>query len=120
MMSKGMIKVICIIMAVLMVLSVGAVVLQVFAADEGAVMTFVNPATGDNGSDYYVPAGIAVAAILAVVLCLVLPKLKKKDDSVPASEPKTKPSEKKAAASENAEPQIKRVGRNVDRKGDKK
>lgn len=31
MMSKGMVKVICIIMAALMILSVGAVVLQVFA-----------------------------------------------------------------------------------------
>ena len=120
MMSKGMIKVICIIMAVLMILSVGAVVLQVFAADEGAVMTFVNPATGDSGSDYYVPAGIAVAAILAVVLCLVLPKLKKKEDFVSVSETKAKPAEKKSAVTEKAEPQIKKVGRNVDRKSDKK
>lgn len=37
MMSKTMVKIICIIMAALMVLSVGAVVLQVIAADESAV-----------------------------------------------------------------------------------
>ena len=34
MMSRTMVKIICIIMAALMILSVGAVVLQVFAADE--------------------------------------------------------------------------------------
>ena len=37
MMSKGMVKIICIIMAALMILSVGAVVLQVIAVDENAV-----------------------------------------------------------------------------------
>lgn len=81
MMSKKMIKVICIIMAVLMVLSVGAVVLQVFAADESLIAANMSvvPATGDNDGDYIIPAGIAVAAILAVVVCLVLPKIKKKD-----------------------------------------
>ena len=81
MMSKSMVKVICIIMAILMVLSVGAVVLQVFAADESLVAANMSvvPATGDNDGDYIIPAGIAVAAILAVVVCLVLPKFKKKD-----------------------------------------
>lgn len=84
MMSKKMIKVICIVMAVLMVLSVGAVVLQVFAADESlfAANISVAPATGDNDGDYIIPAGIAVAAILAVAVCLVLPKIKKKNSAV--------------------------------------
>lgn len=81
MMSKKMIKVISIIMAALMLLSVFAVVLQVIAVDEAAAAeAFVNPATGDSDSDYLIPAGIAVAAILAVVICLVLPKMKKKDE----------------------------------------
>lgn len=115
MMSKGMIKVICIIMAVLMILSVGAVVLQVFAADE-AIMTFVNPATGDNGSDYYVPAGIAVAAILAVVLCVVLPKLKKKDACVPMPETKAEPVKKVSEQTKKPEPKVRNVGRSVDRR----
>ena len=80
MMSKKMIKVICIIMAVLMVLSVGAVVLQVFAADESLIAANMSvvPATGDNDGDYIIPVTIAVVAILAVGICLVLPKLKKK------------------------------------------
>ena len=80
MMSKKMIKVICIIMAGLMILSACAVLLQVFAADEAAQTTeVIVPDTGDGLSDYIVPAGIAVAALLAVILCLVAPKLKKKE-----------------------------------------
>ena len=76
MMPKGMIKVICIIMAALMILSVGAVVLQVFAVD--APVALMTPATGDNDSDYLIPAGLAVAAILAIGICVVLPKMNKK------------------------------------------
>lgn len=77
MMPKGVIKAICIVMAALMILSVVAVVLQVIAVDESFIPLAV-PATGDNDSDYLIPAGLGVAAILAIVLCLVLPKLKKK------------------------------------------
>ena len=77
MMPKGMIKVICIIMAALMLLSVGAVVLQVFAV-EGTPAVLMTPATGDNDGDYLIPAGIAVAALLAIGVCVILPKLKKK------------------------------------------
>lgn len=79
MMSKKAIKIICIIMAALMLLSVVTVALQVFAVDEAYYETYVNPATGDSDSDYLVPAGIAVAAILAVVICVALPKMKNKD-----------------------------------------
>lgn len=77
MMPKGMIKAICIVMAALMILSVVAVVLQVIAVDESFVPLAV-PVTGDNDSDYLIPAGLGVAAILVIGLCLVLPKLKKK------------------------------------------
>lgn len=76
MMSKTMIKIICIIMAALMVLSVGAVALQIFAVDE-AYVPAETPVTGDSAADYIIPAGIAVAAALAVIVCLVLPKIKK-------------------------------------------
>lgn len=107
MMSKTMIKVICIIMAALMLLSACAVLVQVFAADEGAAMSFVSPATGDSGSDYYVPAGIAVAAVLAVVLCLVLPKMKKKD--VSAQKEKASVQKKSQVQSDK----VKTVGRTV-------
>lgn len=122
MMSKTMIRIICIIMAVLMVLSVGAVVLQVVAVDENVYQTFVNPATGDNGSDYYVPAGIAVAAVLAVVLCIVLPKIKKGDATVKKSTGTAKASGEKKAKTENkaSAPKVKTVGRTVNRDRQKK
>ena len=76
MLSKKMIKVICIIMAALMVISAFAVCLKVFEVGADA-MQYV-PVTGDNDGDYIIPVAIAVVAILAVVICLVLPKLKKK------------------------------------------
>ncbi|MEE1320432.1 MAG: hypothetical protein UHM85_02720 [Acutalibacteraceae bacterium] len=118
MMSKTMIRIICIIMAVLMVLSVGAVVLQVFAVDEGAVLNYVAPVTGDSGSDYLVPAGIAVAAVLAIVLCTVLPKMKKTDTpenkavkSAPVK--KATSNTEKAKKSAPSSPKVKTVGRTV-------
>ena len=76
MMPKGMIKATCIVMAALMLLSVVAVVLQVVAVDESALLMV--PATGDNDGDYLIPAGLGVAALLAIVVCIALPKLKKK------------------------------------------
>ncbi len=79
MMSKKAIRIICIIMAALMILSAVVVALQVVAVDEAYYETYVNPATGDSDSDYLVPAGIAVAAILAVIICVALPKMKNKD-----------------------------------------
>lgn len=118
MMSKTMIRIICIIMAVLMVLSVGAVVLQVFAVDEGAVLNYVAPVTGDSGSDYLVPAGIAVAAVLAIVLCAVLPKMKKNDtpeNKAVKSAPVKKAADNKEKAKKSApsSPKVKTVGRTV-------
>ena len=76
MMPKSMIKVICVVMAALMILSVVAVLLQVIAVDEAMLLAM--PATGDNDSDYLVPAGLGVAALLAIGICVILPKLKKK------------------------------------------
>ncbi len=76
MMSKKAIKIICFILAGLMVLSVFAVCLQVFAFD--GVGATVTPVTGDNDSDYIIPATIGVIAVLAIGICIFLPKFKKK------------------------------------------
>ena len=82
MMNRKMVKIICIIMAALMLLSVGAVMLQVFAADEKAIVeSAITPETGDGLTDYILPAGIAIAAIIAIVVCLVLPKIKKNKET---------------------------------------
>ncbi len=80
MFSKKAIRIICIIMAVLMALSACAALVSVFAVDEGYYETYVNPSTGDNDGDYLIPAGIAVAALLVIVICIVLPKIRKKDE----------------------------------------
>ena len=80
MMNRKMVKIICIVMAALMLLSVGAVVLQVFALGEKEIVaSIVTPETGDGLSDYVIPVVIAVVAVLGVVVSVVLPKLKKKD-----------------------------------------
>ncbi len=80
MMPKKMIKVICIIMAALMLLSVGAVVFQVLAVDGTAISVSAVPSTGENFTDVAIPAGIIVLAVVAVVVCVVLPKMKKKEE----------------------------------------
>ena len=79
MFSKKAIRIICIIMAVLMALSACVALVSVFAVDEAYYETYVNPSTGDNDGDYLIPAGIAVAALLVIVICVVLPKIRKKD-----------------------------------------
>ncbi len=78
MMPKSMIKGICIFLAALMVLSVGAVIFQVIAAEPGAVPV-MTPVTGDNDADYIIPVGLALLAVLAIVVCIFLPKMRKKE-----------------------------------------
>ncbi|MBQ8028850.1 MAG: hypothetical protein IJ262_05545 [Clostridia bacterium] len=78
MFSKKVIRIISIIMAALMILSVGAVLLQVIAVDEAVVLkSSVN--TGENDLDYIIPIALMVVSALAVVACIILPKLKKKE-----------------------------------------
>lgn len=77
MMNKKMIKITCIVLAVLMALSCLAVLTQVFAAE---AVTPAVPLTGDNDARYIVPIVIVAVAVVVVVVCLVLPKLKKKDN----------------------------------------
>ncbi len=80
MMPKSMIKGICIFLAALMVLSVGAVIFQVIAAEPVAVPA-ITPVTGDNDADYIIPIGLAILAVLAIGVCIFLPKMRKKDES---------------------------------------
>lgn len=82
MMPKSVTKVICIIMAALMLLSVIAVLLQVVAVDEAKFnIVSYTPVTGDSATDYLIPIGIILAAVLVIGICVVLPKMKKKDNS---------------------------------------
>lgn len=79
MFSKKFIRILSIILAGLMILSACAVLVQVFAADvKTPVQAAVN--TGDNDLDYIVPAVLIAVAVLVVVICLVLPKIRKKEE----------------------------------------
>lgn len=79
MMPKPMIKGICIFLAALMVLSVGAIIFQVIAAEPNAA-AYIAPVTGDNDADYIIPVGLGLLAVLAVGICVFLPKMRKKED----------------------------------------
>lgn len=75
MMSKKAIKVICIVLAALMILSCVAVLLQTFAAD----VNFVKPSMGDNDLDYILPVVIIAVALVAIISAFVVPMIKKKN-----------------------------------------
>ncbi|MGN1418785.1 MAG: hypothetical protein ACI4W6_05600 [Acutalibacteraceae bacterium] len=78
MLPKKAVKIICIVLAVLMALSAVAVLTAVFAVDAESIV-HIAPTTGDNDLDYIVPIALIAVAVLAAVICLVLPKIKKKD-----------------------------------------
>ena len=78
MFPKKMVKVICLVLAALMLLSGVTVLIQVFAADAAAISATVTPKTGENDMDTIVPIALIAAAVLAIAACLILPKIKKK------------------------------------------
>ena len=70
-MSKKAIRIIAIVLAALMVLSVLAVLLQVFGAElNTAVVTA--PVTGDNDMDYILPIALISVAVIGIVLAIVI------------------------------------------------
>jgi len=73
---KTIIRIVALLMAILMGLSVFAIIFQILAADETALAASVS-ATGSDKSTDYVPY-IAGAAVLVVALLFILPKLRKK------------------------------------------
>lgn len=74
MMSKNMVKIICIILAGIMLLSSVAVLTQVFAVGEAI------PVTGDNDMRIILPVVVVALALLIVIICVIMPKLRKKDE----------------------------------------
>lgn len=73
---KTIIRIVALLMAILMGLSVFAIIFQILAADGTALAASVS-ATGSDKSTGYVPY-IAGAAVLVVALALILPKMRKK------------------------------------------
>lgn len=78
MFPKKMVKIICLILAALMILSGVAVLIQVFASDAAVITTTAVPKTGENDLDTIVPIALIAAAVMAIAACLILPKIKKK------------------------------------------
>lgn len=78
MFPKKMVKIICLILAALMILSGVAVLIQVFASDAAVITTTTVPKTGENDLDTIVPIALIAAAVMAIAACLILPKIKKK------------------------------------------
>ena len=79
MMPKPVIKGICIFLAGLMILSIVAVVLQVVAVEPG-VVAYATPVTGENDADYIIPIGLGLLAVIAVGVCVFLPKMRKTEE----------------------------------------
>ena len=78
MMNKQAIKIISIILAALMALSVLAVILQVVAVGESYTAL---PVTGESSTVYIVAICVLAAAVLAIVGALVIPKIKQKKNA---------------------------------------
>jgi hypothetical protein len=68
------IRIVAIALCAIMILSVVSAALYVFAAD---VSTVASPDTGSPDGTTTVIAVVAAVAVLIVVACLVIPKLKK-------------------------------------------
>ena len=70
MMPKKMIRIISIVLAGLMILSAVAVLINVFAVDESAVLCAVP--TGDNDLDYIVPIALIAVVVASQLICTFL------------------------------------------------
>ena len=78
MLSKKAIKIISIVLAAIMALSVLAVLLQVVGIDESYTAL---PATGESNTVYIVAGCVLAAAVIAIICALVIPKIKKKKNN---------------------------------------
>ena len=75
MLSKKAIKIISIVLAAIMALSVLAIILQVFGINESYTAL---PATGESNLVYIIVGCVLAAAVIAIVCVIVIPKIKKK------------------------------------------
>ena len=75
MMNKKAIRIIAVVLAVIMALSVLAIILQVFGINESYTAL---PATGESNLVYIIVGCVLAAAVIAIVCVIVIPKIKKK------------------------------------------
>ena len=74
-MNKKAIRIIAVVLAVIMALSVLAIILQVFGIDESYTAL---PATGESNLVYIIVGCVLAAAVIAIICVIVIPKIKKK------------------------------------------
>lgn len=82
MLPKKVVKIICIVLAALMALSAVAALTAVFAsdsADSAVALHHADSSIIQNVLDYSGVAALAGLAVLGVVLCVALPKVKNKN-----------------------------------------
>ena len=78
MMNKKAIRIIAVVLAIIMALSVLAIILQVFGIDENYTAL---PMTGESNLVYIIVGCVLAAAIIAIICVIVIPKIKKKKNS---------------------------------------
>ena len=74
-MNKKAIRIIAVVLAIIMALSVLAIILQVFGIDESYTAL---PMTGESNLVYIIVGCVLAAAIIAIICVIVIPKIKKK------------------------------------------
>ena len=74
-MNKKAIRIIAVVLAVIMALSVLAIILQVFGIDERYTAL---PVTGESNLVYIIVGCVLAAAVIAILCVIVIPKIKKK------------------------------------------
>ena len=77
-MNKKAIRIIAVVLAIIMALSVLAIILQVFGIDENYTAL---PMTGESNLVYIIVGCVLAAAIIAIICVIVIPKIKKKKNS---------------------------------------
>lgn len=77
MLSKKAIRIIAIVLAALMALSVFAVIFQIVGVDE-TIRPAAIPATGESNLPYIIPAIVIGVAVIAILCAVLIPKIKAK------------------------------------------
>ena len=72
------IRVMAIVLVAILVLGVVAVGISALAAEDGVLLAAPSPETGSRSNILVIVA--IIVAVLLIVICMILPKLKKKDE----------------------------------------
>ena len=102
MLSKKTIRIIAIVLAALMALSVFAVIFQIVGIDESFSLAAI-PMTGESNLPYLIPAIVIGVAVIAILCAVLIPKFVKKNkgpEPAAAAEPAPETATETAAEAE--------------------